>query len=171
MANNASQTSTETKNFIQKCRDYFSRRFTSVIRTSDRDGNLEENLLEYVSDKKQSDGRTDGSKLQIKIKQESSERDGDSCKKPEEKDINICKHVSYQSSVSTEQTTATSFDNHKPSTKDDLYEREMENRNKQENERNEREKEIIHLQEKVLRLQEKICKLQQRVSILQGISS
>ena len=171
MANNASQTSTETKNFLQKCCDYFSRRFTSVIQTSHRDGNLEENLSGNVSDKKQSDGRPDGSKLQIKIKQESSERDGDGSKKPG-KDKNICKHVSYPSMfVSTEQTEATSFDNHKPSTKDDLYEREMENMNKQENERNEREKEIIHLQEKVLRLQEKICKLQQRVSILQGISS
>ena len=167
MENKESPTSTGTKNFLKKCRDYISQKFAS--HTPDINGSnasIQDCLSErgVGSDVKTVD--RDKSKFNLKLKDNSFENNVGSKKK-----------ANTSLGRSKQETLDDSFHDAKPSLKDISLEscvaskKEMDEMMKQENNfrMDEREKEIIRLQAKVLRLQEKICKLQQKVSTLQGV--
>ena len=168
------QTSTGSTNFLQKCRDYISQKFTSVVHNSDNNGsnkaNVEENSFEssVVCDIK-SVLNNDKSKQKVKQKDNSFENDARSEKKAYtslECGGDITKRHTVEEMTGIPACTENIRLHSSVAGK-----KEMEKMVQQENDFNinEHEKEILHLQDKVLRLQEKICRLQKKVSTLQGV--
>ena len=166
------ETSKGSKNFLRKCRDYISQKFTSVAHISDNNGsmaNLEENSFDssVVSDIHNM-LYNDKSKQKVKQKDNSFENGARI-----EKRANTSLECGVD--ITKQQTVQEMFG--KPCTGNITLQssvvgkKEIEKMVKQENDfnMNEHEKEIIRLQEKVLRLQEKIGRLQKKVSILQGV--
>ena len=167
------ETSTGSKNFLRKCRDYISQKFTSVAHISDNNGsmaNLEENSFDssVVSD---INNMLNNDKNKQKVKQkDNSFENGARIEKRANTSLECGVDITKQEIVQEMFGKANCTGNITLQSSV-VGKKEMEKMVKQENDfnMNEHEKEIIRLQEKVLRLQEKICTLQKKVSILQGV--